>query len=59
MLCFQSLDHLAKLSSCGHVVDVGAGQGHLSRLLAFGYGYKVTTVEAASSHAPKATQFDR
>ncbi|XP_060066540.1 methyltransferase-like protein 25B [Ylistrum balloti] len=44
---------------CEHVVDVGAGKGHLSRLLAFGYGFKVTTVEAADSHAPKAKKIDK
>jgi len=40
------------------VVDVGAGQGHLSRLLAFGYGLKLTTIEAVDCHVPKATKFD-
>ena len=41
------------------MVDVGAGQGHLSRILAFGYGLDVTTVEAVDCHAPKAKKFDR
>jgi len=40
-------------------VDIGAGQGHLSRLLALGHGFKVTTVEAAGCHAPKAIKFDK
>ena len=40
-------------------MDVGAGQGHLSRLLSFGYNLKVTTVEAVSSHMNRANKFDR
>jgi len=41
------------------VVDVGAGQGHLARLLAFGHGISVTTLEAVSCHTPKAQKYDR
>ncbi|KAL5004892.1 hypothetical protein ScPMuIL_018348 [Solemya velum] len=50
---------LCRSSGCEHVVDVGAGQGHLSRLLTFKYGVRVTTVEASGSHAPAAEKFDR
>ncbi|CAH1796688.1 unnamed protein product [Owenia fusiformis] len=53
------IHNICKSVDCDNVVDVGAGQGHLSRLLTFGYGLKVTTVESASSHAPKAQQFDK
>lgn len=42
-----------------HVVDVGAGQGHLSRLLSFGYKLRVTTVEADGCHLPKAEKYDK
>ncbi|XP_064620857.1 methyltransferase-like protein 25B isoform X2 [Lineus longissimus] len=50
---------LSRKQDCDHVVDIGAGQGHLSRVLSFGYGLKVTTVEAAGCHIPKAQKFDR
>ena len=53
------MNTLAGATNCAHVVDVGAGQGHLSRILAFGYGLDVTTVEAVDCHAPKAKKFDR
>lgn len=41
------------------MVDVGSGLGHLARVLACGYGLKVTSVEAADTHAPKAEKYDR
>ncbi|XP_076465559.1 uncharacterized protein LOC143297222 [Babylonia areolata] len=50
---------VTQVSGSDHVVDVGAGLGHLSRLLTFAHGLKVTTVEAAGGHAPKASEFDR
>ena len=50
---------MSEACGCRHVVDVGAGQGHLSRLLSFGYGLGVTTIEAAGCHAPKAEKFDK
>ena len=58
-LSSKVIHDLCTASHCNHVVDVGAGQGHLSRLLSFGYGVKVTTIESAGGHAPKATKFDR
>ncbi|KAH3840062.1 hypothetical protein DPMN_113504 [Dreissena polymorpha] len=51
--------HLSKARSCGRVVDVGSGLGHLARLLAFGHGLHVTSIEASDSHAPKASEYDR
>lgn len=50
---------MSKQARTDHVVDVGAGLGHLSRLLTFAHGLKVTTVEATGGHAPKANEFDR
>lgn len=44
---------------CQNIVDVGAGQGHLSRYLTFQHGFKVTTVEVEGCHAPKAQKYDR
>ena len=58
VLIFQLLNDLCQTCHCQRVIDVGAGQGHLSRLLSFGYGLTVTTVEAAGCHAPKAAKFD-
>ncbi|XP_078001200.1 methyltransferase-like protein 25B [Glandiceps talaboti] len=45
-------------SDCNNVVDVGAGMGHLTRLLSFGYGLHVTTVEAEGGHVGGAIQLD-
>ncbi|KAK3098386.1 hypothetical protein FSP39_019000 [Pinctada imbricata] len=55
----KTLHLLGTATKCPFIVDVGAGQGHLSRLLTFEHGFKVTTVEAAGCHAPKAKKFDR
>ena len=55
----QAIASLGEQCACDRVVDVGAGQGHLSRLLTFGYKFKVVTVEASGGHAPKAEKFDR
>ncbi|XP_013385101.1 protein RRNAD1 [Lingula anatina] len=55
----QVVSLLSISCQCSRVVDVGAGHGHLSRLLAFGHGLDVTALEAASVHAPKAQTFDK
>ncbi|XP_003743280.1 protein RRNAD1-like [Galendromus occidentalis] len=41
-----------------HVLDVGGGQGHLSRLLCFGYGMQVATLDAEGILVEKAQVFD-
>ncbi|XP_022669743.1 protein RRNAD1-like [Varroa destructor] len=41
-----------------HVLDVGGGQGHLSRLLSFGYGLRVATLDAEGALVDKAQVFD-
>ncbi|OQR77660.1 exosome complex exonuclease RRP44-like [Tropilaelaps mercedesae] len=41
-----------------HVLDVGGGQGHLSRLLSFGYGLHVATLDAEGALVGKAQEFD-
>ncbi|GFO14633.1 protein rrnad1-like [Plakobranchus ocellatus] len=60
------LGHLARVinlvcqaAESSAVVDVGAGLGHLARLLAFQHDLRVTTIEAAGSHAPKASEYDQ
>ncbi|XP_071794862.1 methyltransferase-like protein 25B [Asterias amurensis] len=46
-------------AGCHHVVDIGSGQGHLSRLLSFGYGHQVTSIEAVGCHITGAAKFDQ
>ncbi|KAA3676153.1 uncharacterized protein DEA37_0000901 [Paragonimus westermani] len=41
------------------IVDVGCGQGHLSRYLSFFHGLRVVNLEADSDHLCKAYKFDR
>ncbi|XP_052695426.1 methyltransferase-like protein 25B [Crassostrea angulata] len=55
----KTLRALRDVCDCQNIVDVGAGQGHLSRYLTFQHGFKVTTVEAEGCHAPKAQKYDR
>ncbi|XP_070576997.1 methyltransferase-like protein 25B [Ptychodera flava] len=45
-------------SRCLNLVDVGAGLGHLTRLLSFGYGLHVTTVEADGCNVTGAIKLD-
>ncbi|XP_066465189.1 methyltransferase-like protein 25B isoform X2 [Eleutherodactylus coqui] len=49
---------LSDSTRCDHVVDIGSGQGHLSRVLSFGQGLGVTAVEANRSLLTMATKFD-
>ncbi|XP_072702977.1 methyltransferase-like protein 25B isoform X2 [Ciconia boyciana] len=53
------LRRLSQATGCDRVVDVGAGQGHLSRFLAFGLGLSVTAVEGDGRLAGTAERFDR
>ncbi|NXX12002.1 RRNAD protein, partial [Podargus strigoides] len=55
----QLLQRLSRATGCHHVVDIGAGQGHLSRFLAFGLGFSVTAVEGDARLAAMAERFDR
>ena len=50
---------------CSHLMafvfnlqDVGSGQGHLARFLAYNYGLDVTAVEAVGEHLTAAAKFD-
>ncbi|XP_066539444.1 protein RRNAD1 [Hoplias malabaricus] len=49
-LCDQTL--------CSSVVDVGSGQGHLTRFLSFGLGLDVTSIEADPKLVSMASSFD-
>ncbi|XP_072269291.1 methyltransferase-like protein 25B [Pyxicephalus adspersus] len=50
---------LCDATRCQEVLDVGSGQGHLSRVLAFGLGLNVTAVEADRHLVNMAAKFDR
>ncbi|XP_025929666.1 protein RRNAD1 isoform X3 [Apteryx rowi] len=50
---------LSETAGCDHVVDVGSGQGHLSRFLAFGLGLPVTAVEGDGCLVEAAKRFDQ
>ncbi|XP_068615857.1 methyltransferase-like protein 25B [Brachionichthys hirsutus] len=50
---------LCERTGCSSVVDVGSGQGHLTRFLSFGLGLSVTAVEADPVLVAMASRFDR
>ncbi|XP_040546900.1 methyltransferase-like protein 25B isoform X4 [Gallus gallus] len=53
------LQRLSQATGCDRVVDVGAGQGHLSRFLAFSLGLSVTAVEGDGRLVSLAEHFDQ
>ncbi|XP_060516155.1 methyltransferase-like protein 25B [Cylas formicarius] len=55
----SSCNQNALKTDCFYIVDVGAGLGHLSRLLAYGFGFKVCTFEANSTLTDTAQKFDK
>ncbi|NWH41461.1 RRNAD protein, partial [Chloropsis hardwickii] len=55
----ELLQRLSQATGCQRVVDVGAGQGHLSRFLAFGLGLQVTAVESDGRLVGLAERFDQ
>ncbi|XP_028911817.1 protein RRNAD1 [Ornithorhynchus anatinus] len=55
----QVVRRLSELTGCDQVVDVGSGQGHLSRYLACGLGLRVVAVEAEPRLVDTAQRFDR
>ncbi|XP_056089053.1 protein RRNAD1 [Rhinichthys klamathensis goyatoka] len=50
---------LCDQANCYCVVDVGSGQGHLTRFLSFGLGLDVTGIEADPNLVSMANKFDR
>ncbi|XP_078489142.1 methyltransferase-like protein 25B [Ciona intestinalis] len=44
---------------CTQVVDIGSGQGHLSRVLAFQHDLPVTAVDNVQSHLKAAEKYDK
>nr|XP_056709542.1 methyltransferase-like protein 25B [Euleptes europaea] len=55
----QLVKKLSDLTGCRRVVDVGSGQGHLSRFLAFGLHLSVTAVEEDPLLVGRAVKFDQ
>ncbi|KAM6910410.1 methyltransferase-like protein 25B [Xenentodon cancila] len=49
---------LCDLTDCKRVVDVGSGQGHLTRFMSFGLGLSVTAIEADQALVAMASKFD-
>ncbi|XP_056141746.1 protein RRNAD1 [Lampris incognitus] len=49
---------LCDQTDCQSVVDVGSGQGHLTRFLSFGLGLSVTAIEADHALVAMASKFD-
>uniref|UniRef100_A0A3P8RWW8 Methyltransferase like 25B n=1 Tax=Amphiprion percula TaxID=161767 RepID=A0A3P8RWW8_AMPPE len=49
---------LCDQTDCNRVVDVGSGQGHLTRFLSFGLGLSVTAIEADHTLVTMASRFD-
>ncbi|XP_049525857.1 uncharacterized protein LOC119456486 isoform X2 [Dermacentor silvarum] len=43
-------------AQCGRVLDVGAGVGHLARVLHHRYGFTVLGIDCDASHLPKAQE---
>ncbi|KAF7273747.1 hypothetical protein GWI33_013566 [Rhynchophorus ferrugineus] len=53
-MCYQ----IAKKTNCFNIIDVGSGVGHLSRMLAYGYGFTVVTFEANKELSEMAKNLD-
>uniref|UniRef100_A0AAZ1XH83 Methyltransferase domain-containing protein n=1 Tax=Oreochromis aureus TaxID=47969 RepID=A0AAZ1XH83_OREAU len=47
-----------RFTDCNRVVDVGSGQGHLTRFLSFGLGLSVTAIDADPTLVAMASKFD-
>ncbi|XP_034409109.1 protein RRNAD1 isoform X2 [Cyclopterus lumpus] len=54
----QLVKQLCDQTDCSTVVDVGSGQGHLTRFLSFGLGLSVTAIEADHALVATASKFD-
>ncbi|XP_032367304.1 methyltransferase-like protein 25B [Etheostoma spectabile] len=54
----QLVKQLCDQTDCSSVVDVGSGQGHLTRFLSFGLGLSVTAIEADHTLVAMASKFD-
>lgn len=52
------VENLCQQTNCHDVIDVGSGQGHLTRFLSFGLGLSVTAIEADAHLVLMARKFD-
>ncbi|KAJ1521657.1 hypothetical protein ONE63_003303 [Megalurothrips usitatus] len=59
MVMAKQCAETALRSGISCVVDVGGGKGHLSRLLAYGYGLRVCCVEAQGDLVSSAKEIDK
>ncbi|XP_065671514.1 methyltransferase-like protein 25B isoform X5 [Hydra vulgaris] len=55
----QIINNVCKETYSTTVVDVGSGLGHLSRILAYQYGYNVTAIEMTGHRLPVAEKYDK
>lgn len=53
-ICYEA----AVRTDCFNIVDIGSGLGHLSRMLSYGYGFKVCTFEENSALSNLAKELD-
>lgn len=53
-VCYQT----ALKANCFNIVDIGSGLGHLSRMLAYQYGFRVCTIEANENLTRLAPKLD-
>nr|XP_008262522.1 methyltransferase-like protein 25B isoform X2 [Oryctolagus cuniculus] len=56
---FQLVKKLSDLTGCTQVVDVGSGQGHLSRFMALGLGLTVKSIEGDQRLVERAQRLDQ
>ncbi|XP_052585984.1 methyltransferase-like protein 25B isoform X4 [Peromyscus californicus insignis] len=58
-LLFQLVKKLSDLTGCTQVVDVGSGQGHLSRFMSLGLGLMVKSLEGNQRLVERAQHLDQ
>ncbi|XP_068397141.1 methyltransferase-like protein 25B isoform X3 [Eschrichtius robustus] len=58
-LLFQLVKKLSDLTGCTQVVDVGSGQGHLSRFMSLGLGLMVKSIEGDQRLVERAQRLDQ
>ncbi|XP_019566720.2 methyltransferase-like protein 25B isoform X1 [Rhinolophus sinicus] len=58
-LLFQLVKKLSDVTACTQVVDVGSGQGHLSRFMSLGLGLKVKSIEGDQRLVGRAQHLDQ
>lgn len=53
------INEICERTGCRNIIDMGCGQGHLARYLAFHYQLYVTAVEAVGCHLTTASRYDQ